>query len=149
MYYDEEFYNEMEYEEMDDVSVNKNTRKMAKAMEEAGDKRCHIIERKNKKPITVFSSGPQGSSIRNAISGAYTNDIVGSAAEDAYFRVSYTCGSERKKLFFGSPEQYERHFGVELEKDTKRGLELKKLWAKRASEVKVRSESKPSVIKIH
>jgi len=149
MYYDEEFYNEMEYEEMDDVSVNKNTRKMAKAMEEAGDKRCHIIERKNKRPVTVFSSGSQGSRIRNAISGAYTNDIVGSADEDAYFRVSCPCGSERKKLFFGSPEQYDRHFGLDLEKETKQRLDQKKYWAKRASEVKVKSDPKPSIIKIH
>uniref|UniRef100_A0A6C0B9B0 Uncharacterized protein n=1 Tax=viral metagenome TaxID=1070528 RepID=A0A6C0B9B0_9ZZZZ len=143
MYYDEEFYNEMEYEEMDDVSVNKNTRKMAKAMEEAGDKRCHIIQRKNKRTITVFSSGSHGSYIRNAISGAYTNDIVGSADEDSYFRVSCPCGSERKKLFFQSPEQYERHFDCNLEKDQKKN------WAKRAGEVKAKSDPKPSVIKIH
>jgi replicative superfamily II helicase len=149
MYYDEEFYNEMDYEEMDDVSVNKNTRKMAKAMEEAGDKKCHIIQQKNKRNITVFSSGAHGTSIRNAVSGAYTNDIVGSAAEDGYFRVSYPCGSERKKLFFQSPEQYERHFGYNLEKDTKQRLEQKKRWAKKASQVQVKSDPKPSVIKIH
>ena len=39
---------------------------------------------KNKK-IVVYNSGDVGSQIRNAVSGSYSKDIVGTSGEDLYF----------------------------------------------------------------
>jgi len=142
MYYEEDFHNQVDYDELDEISVNPNSRKMARVFEETEDARRHTIKGKNKKNIVVFSSGPSGSKIRNAVSGAYTNDIVGSAMEDAYYRVSYTLGSESKKLFYDSPTQYEKHFGCD--KDVSIGSNSKKQWEERARAAEVRRVSKPS-----
>jgi hypothetical protein len=51
-----------------------------------------------------------------------------------YFRVGYGIGKELKKLFFDSPDQYEKHFGCNVEKDVTNGVELKRTWATRAME---------------
>ena len=94
----------------------------------------------NKKMSNIFSSGDIGSPIRNAITGQqYVNKHrVGSVFEDLYFRVSYSIGNERKKLFFESPEQYERHLGSTIKfvnndtnwnnwNETKRAWNIKKM----------------------
>lgn len=142
MYYEADFHNQVDYADLDDISVNPNSRKINRVFEETEDARRHIIKGKNKKNVVVFSSGSTGSKIRNAMSGAYTNDVVGSAMEDVYYRVSYSVGAEGKKLFYDSPEQYEKHFGCDLDKDVSNGSDLKKQWAQRARSAEVRRISK-------
>lgn len=66
---------------------------------------------KNKR-IVVYNSGGVGSQIRNAVTGVYTRDIVGSSCEDNYFSLMLATGELKKEnitLFFDSPEQCERH----------------------------------------
>jgi hypothetical protein len=77
--------------------------------------------RKNKK-IIMYNSGDVGSHIRNAVTGIYTKDIVGSASEDSYFTTSFATGECPKGpliLYFDSPEQYERHFYTTLSENIK------------------------------
>jgi hypothetical protein len=63
--------------------------------------------------IGLFSSGVQGTTIRNAVTGArYPGALVGSQAEDLYYKVALCTGEtkmERPTLFYDNPEQYERH----------------------------------------
>jgi len=65
---------------------------------------------KNKK-IVVYNSGDIGSRIRDAITGAYRSDVVGTLNEHLYFSTILTGESPKGPLtlFFDSPEQYERH----------------------------------------
>jgi len=71
---------------------------------------------KNKK-IVVYNSGDIGSQIRNAVTGNYTKDIVGTSAEDAYFSTILSGESSKGSLmlYFDSPEQYERHLHITLQ----------------------------------
>lgn len=142
MYYEEDFHNQVDYDELDEISVKANSRKINRVFEETEDAKRHIIKGNNKKNVVVFSSGSTGSKIRNAMSGAYTNDIVGSAMEDSYYRVTHSIGSEGKKLFYDSPAQYEKHFGCDIDKDVSNGSGLKQRWAERARLAEIKRVSK-------
>ena len=140
MSYEEEFYGQDDGSD-EQLSVDTQTRKrMKKFVNISIDKHLHKIMMGNKKMSKIFSSGDIGSPIRNAITGQqYVNKHrVGSVFEDLYFRVSYSIGNERKKLFFESPEQYERHLGSTIKfvnndtnwnnwNETKRAWNIKKM----------------------
>ena len=58
--------------------------------------------------VNVYTSGSMGSNIRNAETGEYYNDIVGSLDEDLYFKVAIATGELKAKngsntLFYTSP----------------------------------------------
>jgi len=89
----------------------------------------HTVMRKHG-PVNYFSTRyAPGSRIRHAVSGAVELARVGSVDEDAFFKVCMsTCelndqtGSKQhahhgKFLYYDSPEQYERHFKVQLSPD--------------------------------
>ena len=101
MYYEEDFYNQMD---IDNLSVNSKEQHLNKIF---SDNHCHRVM-KGKQSTKIFSSGQIGSHIRNAVTGKFYgyDKIVGSPMEDLYFRVSHPIGNERSKLFFDSPEQY-------------------------------------------
>jgi hypothetical protein len=88
-----------------------------------------VVNRK-KVLVHVFGSGDAGSSIRDAVTGErYTQHKVGSNSEHLYFKVGIHTGELGKcapNLFFESPEQYERHFGVRLEDGMKETWYLKR-----------------------
>jgi hypothetical protein len=136
MYYDQEYYNQMEIDDNEEISTRSNTRKVKQIIEPTSEKHTHKIIGKNKKSIVVFSSGDSGSHIRNAVTGATYGGkhIVGSPMEDMYFRVGYSVGNELKKLFFDSPDQYEKHFGANVEKEVTNGNEIKRDWHAKALE---------------
>jgi hypothetical protein len=65
-----------------------------------------------------------GRMIRNAITGIRYDDYhVGRCDEDIFYKVSYAVGetsrSESCILFFDSPEQFEKHFGLTVRLETK------------------------------
>jgi hypothetical protein len=87
----------------------------------------HLLKRQSKDgkwhSVEVFSSGSQGSTIRNAISGSYYyGDRVGSVNEDLYYKVGISTGDVGRDsvfLFYDSPEQYERHMYVMIDSENK------------------------------
>jgi hypothetical protein len=94
------------------------------------DKGYNKIYRKVKKSngkvkhlkIELYSSGGVGTNIRDAESGIYYNDYVGSANEDLYFKTVLANGECNSKngssiLFFISPQSYMSHLGCELQQD--------------------------------
>lgn len=99
----------------------------------------HLIKRQSKDGkwhnVEVFSSGCQGSTIRNAISGSYCyGDRVGSKQEDLYYKVGISTGDIGKdtiSLFYDSPEQYERHMYTTVDSENK------KLWLEKQVSVKI------------
>lgn len=74
--------------------------------------------KKNK--IEFYTSGDRGTRIRNAITGIYYNDKVGSFKETKFFKVSLATGQCTSKngshmLFYTTPQQYMAHFDTQLE----------------------------------
>lgn len=70
--------------------------------------------------IKVFSSSGVGTKIRNAESGFFYKDIVGSKNEDKYFKVAFSVGRLHSKnssntLFYNSPEEYMKHMNAKLD----------------------------------
>ncbi len=111
-----------------------NNKKVKKIMSDIhqNNKGFHLIKRQSKDGkhhnVEFFSSGSQGSNIRNAISGTYYyGDRVGSKQEDLYYKVCISSGDMGKDtivLFYDSPEQYERHMYTTVDsEDKKRWLE--------------------------
>ena len=70
-----------------------------------------------------------GAIIRNAITGLYTNIMVGSLKEDLFYKVNNTVGQSDKNnpsvLFFDNPEQFEDHFYCTVNKSTKDKWKIK------------------------
>ena len=82
------------------------------------------------KKIVVYNSGDFGSQIRDAITGNYTKDFVGTANEDIYFTLVLATGevvNKRIVLFFDSPEQCERHLHQKISEKIKETWNNKRL----------------------
>lgn len=64
-----------------------------------------------------------GATIRNAVTGMFEKGyLVGSKDEDNFFSVILSTGETGPNpplLFYDSPQQYERHFGVQISTETK------------------------------
>jgi hypothetical protein len=73
--------------------------------------------------ITMYGSGSSGAFIRNAVTGAYTNHLVGSKEDYLYFSVSMCNGMDKANgpvhLYYDSPIQYEKHQYVILDQKMK------------------------------
>jgi len=72
-----------------------------------------------KKKIEFYTSGDRGTRIRDAITGIYYNDKVGSFNENKFFKVSLATGQCRSKngshtLFYTTPQQHMTHFAIQL-----------------------------------
>jgi len=84
--------------------------------------------------ITFFSSGPFGTTLRNAVTGFnYVGDMVGSPSEDLYFKVRLSTGEsgiEAPTLFYDNPEQFESHQLQDLPQDVKKRWHDKFISAK-------------------
>jgi len=89
---------------------------------------------KNKK-IELYSTGDFGSNIRDAVSGQYYPEKVGSTGEDLFFKVGLSTGERKSKngsstFFFLSPEQYERHMYATVSQEVKDTWLDKKMYEK-------------------
>jgi hypothetical protein len=81
------------------------------------DEGANIVTRKDgfaKKRIRVFTSGGVGTCIRDAKTGYYYSNRIGSKDEDLFFKVIIATGectskNGYNKLFYSSPQQYENH----------------------------------------
>lgn len=82
---------------------------------------------KNGKPkrtkIAVYTSGSTYSHIRDAETGTYYSDRVGTRDEDLYFKVELSTGECKSKngsktLFYLSPRHYMAHLNSEVSEDT-------------------------------
>lgn len=66
------------------------------------------------KKIRVFTSGDVGTRIRDAVTGEYYQNKVGSSDEDLFFKVAIAtgeCNSENgsNTAFYSSPNHYKKH----------------------------------------
>jgi len=79
---------------------------------------------------TYYVSGDTGSPIRDALSGYTTEFVVGSAEEDLFFVVMMATGETDgpKKIFYSSPEEFEKNQYQELSLDTKKRWKENTIW---------------------
>ena len=87
--------------------------------------------------INIYSSGETGSNIRNAITGEYYSDRIGTKREDLYYKIGISTGDiggDSVTLFFDSPEQYERHFFTTIP------VEDKEKWYNKHMEFKIQNK---------
>jgi hypothetical protein len=81
-----------------------------------------------RKKVVSYNSGDIDSRIRNAVTGHYTQHLVGSADEDLYFSVVDARGLSSKGrlvFYYDSPEQYEREHRVFINDN------IKQKWSKK------------------
>lgn len=91
--------------------------------------------------INFYSSGDIGSKIKNALTGETTNFKVGSLDENLFFIVtipSHLTGSQPLKIFYETPEEYEKSHYVELTE------KIKKKWHEKNTKYKIDKISKNS-----
>ena len=125
-----------------DTEANKNKVKTRFGVSYKNDKNYFKIKG-NKKyglpSITGFSTSIiPGATIRNGVTGYLESDYmgkpiykVGTLDEHLFFKASIAVNGitgEPRILFYDNPEQYERHFNVELP------IETKKLWQEKYNE---------------
>ena len=127
MDYDDNF--NKAFQEHDLLESQSLDSKRSKKVFSHGDSHCHTVKRdynkagpdgKFRKTVTInmYSTGQVGSNIRDAITGEYLRDLVGSVEEYKYFKVVMATGEFKNgplHLYYSSPEQYERHQYCELD----------------------------------
>ena len=124
-------------ENASDLSVDSITNK-ERVNDLLNDSRAFKIKRVDRngftRKITLFSTGPFGTNIRNAVTGLnYVGDMVGSPSEELYFKVRFSTGESRIEaptLFYDNPEQFESHQFQDLPQDVKKSWHDKFLSAK-------------------
>ena len=98
------------------------------------DKGYNVIRKstgRRNKDFAVYSSNGTGNQIRDAETGEYFHNLVGSKDEDLFFKVSLSTGKCKSKngsntLFYLSPQHYSSHFKMELRDDVNRCWESKR-----------------------
>jgi len=138
MYYEAEFYNsnendytEKNKETLDDIKKHdKGYRKFKKRIDgEFNGKQYKSVA------IELYISGDTGSKIRHAITGRYSDHLVGSKEEDLYFKahVDFAIGGPNQgSLFYSSPDEYEKHQFVILPAIIKQNWHKKNLLARKS-----------------
>jgi len=124
-------------ENASDLSLDSTSNKQ-KVNNLLNDSRAFRVKIKDKtgfaKKVTLFSTGPFGSTIRNAVTGIkYVGDMVGSPSEDLYFKVRFATGEsgiEAATLFYDNPEQFENHQFQDLPQNIKKNWHDKFLSVK-------------------
>lgn len=77
------------------------------------------------KRVTIenYGSGSQGTLIRNAVTGARYDIVVGSSDEDFLFKVFVSTGRNGRRdplmLYYDSPEQHENHHFTSVSPEVK------------------------------
>jgi len=119
----------------DDSSKNKELINFKKA-DRGYNKIYRILVRESdgkiiRNKIEFYTTGGTGSNIRDAETGEYYSEFVGSKYEDLYFKVSLSTGECKSlngshTLFYLSPQHYERHLYVNMDEDIINNWEDKK-----------------------
>lgn len=113
-----------ETEHLDDFVDNKNDLlNEAKNLDKGHAKIWGYIERPDgslkEAKIDIYTTGYAGSHIRDAESGEYYSEVVGSLDENMYFKMSMVTGYLRAKnesniLFYKSPDHCMRHLHIDI-----------------------------------
>lgn len=118
-----EYYDDVPNDNFDDYKSTKDLLNETKNMDRGYSKITGFIERADgslkKTKINVYTSGFIGSHIRNAESGEYYRELVGSLDEDLFFKLNMVTGEIKSRngsniLFYNSPDDCMRHLHIEI-----------------------------------
>lgn len=109
---------------------DKSTFKIDRGYNSIRNKNVKINGKSVVEGITFYTSGDRGSQIRDAVTGTYYSQIVGSRGEDFFFKVKLATGECNGKngsntLFFVSQRDFEQTFGTILNNDVANKLREK------------------------
>lgn len=133
----------MDYSKKDDrfLPIPENEEREIENVVKDINPRKHVLKRKIdgvKVSITVFETNFSNTHAMNAITNTPYNAKFGSRDEDSLFSVIIATGETGQTpliLFYDSPEQYERHFCVNLSPQTKQR------WHKKTTKHRIHSMS--------
>ena len=157
MYY-EENYNAAD---PNDIENEMNSPDDVLANAQKQDKGFNIIYRKfispktgkpKNKRIHIYTSGTAGSRIRDAETGDYFPNKVGSKDEDLFFKVILATGECKSAngsstLFYSSPQHYMNHLNCSVEPDTIAKWEVKR--NERLAELKITKKPTINLTVVH
>lgn len=141
MYYNDNFdpanENDLILDEDDFERMLEKTKKMDRGYNQLKRKYVNYEGLTKTKKIDVYTSGMFGKSdrfgsfIRDAESGSYYKNKVGSLDEDLFFKVSISTGEINttngiNNAFYMSPQHYMKHFMCELSQDVITNWEIKR-----------------------
>ena len=138
MYYEAEFYNS---NENDYAEQNRKALEDMKKIDKGYRKfKCVLNREVNGKfykttNVELYISGDIGHLIRDAITGRYTEHLVGSKEEDLYFKAHVDlaiAGPNQGSAFYSSPDEYEKHQFVTLSPTIKQNWYNKNFHARKS-----------------
>jgi hypothetical protein len=156
MYY-EDNYNAAD---PNDVENEMNNKQDALSNALKNDKGLNVIYRKvvsektgkpKNKRIYIYTSGTTGSRIRDAETGEYYPNKVGSKDEDLFFKVILATGECKSAngsstLFYSSPQHYMNNLYCDVDPETIAKWEEKR--NERLSEMKLRNNSSMNMVQV-
>ena len=125
-YYNTTDFNNENYSYSDDSSINSMSSDAKKHLKVLHDMKLldpgfftifQKINNKRKRIELYRTSFSSNRKIRNAVTGIYENILVGKNESNLLFKVVLATGEtgpNPEHLYFDSPEQYERHFKIEV-----------------------------------
>ena len=130
-----DYWDSVPNENLDDSGSDKDFLNEAKNMDRGYTKMHGFIERSDgtlkKSKIDIYTTGFVGSRIRDAESGEYYKELVGSLDEDLYFKTIMATGQLKSKngsntLFYTSPDSCMRHLHIDIPQNIIDKWEVKK-----------------------
>jgi hypothetical protein len=130
-----DYWDSVPNETFDDAGSNNDYLNEAKNMDKGYTKIHGFVERSDgtlkKTKIDIYTTGFIGSRIRDAETGEYYKDSVGSLDEDLYFKTRMSTGELHSKngsnlLFYTSPDHCMRHLHMDITQDIINNWEIKK-----------------------
>jgi hypothetical protein len=118
-----DYWDSVPNEMLDDSGSNKDYLNEAKNMDRGYAKIHGLVERSDgtlkKSKIDIYTSGFIGNRIRDAETGEYYKELVGSLDEELFFKTRMaTCQLKSKNgsnvLFYNSPDHCMRHLHIDI-----------------------------------
>jgi hypothetical protein len=113
------------------VSMLEKTKKMDKGYNQITVKYVTYEGKLKNKKISLYTSSGYGNFIRDAETGTYYKNKVGTLDEDLFFKVSFATGelkssNDSNTTFYISPYNYMKHLMCEVSQDTIKNWESKR-----------------------
>jgi len=130
-----DYWDSVPNETFDDSGSNKDYLNEAKNMDRGYSKICGFVERSDgtlkKSKIDIYTTGFIGNRIRDAETGEYYKELVGSLDEDVYFKTRMTTCKVMSKngsnlLFYTSPDHCMRHLHIVIPQNIINKWEVKR-----------------------
>lgn len=136
--YEDDHFNPADPNELDNTDLNQqNNEAVTKVLQQ--DRGLNVVTREVKldsgriknKSIRIYTSTGFGSRIRDAETGDYYPNKVGTKDEDLFFKVSMATGECRSAngsniLFYCSPQHYQNHLHSEVDPEIISAWEAKR-----------------------